>query len=204
MVVLIVFVVIIWVTSQPHTPSKDYGEWADACAQEGSFPDIPEGDTGNECLIGKSSLTAEHINEITAGTPLEGTGEFWVRYTQEVNVDLPDHNKPIDPIWLLAMAKHEGWFRYDSGVALDTHNPGNIRCIAGYDCNLARFSIFPDMETGIFHMAHLIRGPGYVGEGRISARTVIYKWAPPGDSNDSKAYVEAVQSQVNTWRTEYP
>lgn len=92
-----------------------------------------------------------------------------------------------------AVTRMEG---YSPGTrAYRNNNPGNIRggsIYPQYPLDSGGFTIFPDPATG--RAALETDMAAKVNQG-LSLRSLVYKYAPPTDGNDSDKYV----SNVSTW-----
>jgi hypothetical protein len=78
------------------------------------------------------------------------------------------------------------------------NNPGNI-VYGGFAKQMGatgsdgRFAVFQSMEDGIKAAVKLLEG--YVAKGYDTVRSIINRWAPPGENNTS-AYVDAVAKKL--------
>lgn len=78
------------------------------------------------------------------------------------------------------------------------NNPGNIE-YGGFAKSMGatgsdgRFAVFQSMEDGIKAAIKLLEG--YVAKGYDTVRSIINRWAPPGENNTS-AYVDAVAKKL--------
>ena len=73
------------------------------------------------------------------------------------------------------------------------HNPGNLRSAAGYP-SVGGFAVFPDDAAGVRAMAAQLRRYGSRGVNTIDS--IIGKYAPSGDNNDTGAYIRDVVGQT--------
>ena len=89
--------------------------------------------------------------------------------------------------------------RPPGGVAtrgIRNNNPGNIedgpfaRSQPGYSGSDGRFAVFETPEAGADASANLLQSYGKKGINTISG--IVSRWAPPGDHNDTGAYVAAI------------
>jgi hypothetical protein len=145
-----------------------------------------------DSVVGGPSLSASKIDSIlsSAGSPAARLGNVFT-------LDSATYN--IDDAVALAFFKHESTFGL-YGAAARTHSLGNIVCTPGYSC-IGRFRSYASWEEGITDWYKLISGPAYVGSGLSTVGQIIPKYAPSSDNNDESAYIQAVQSDVQTWRS---
>ncbi len=91
-----------------------------------------------------------------------------------------------------AITKMEGY--YPGSLAWRNNNPGNIRggrVYPQYPLDSNGFTVFPDQATG---RAALEADMAYkVGQG-MTLESLVYKYAPPTDNNDSAQYVANMAS----------
>ena len=141
-------------------------------------------------IVGGPSLSAAKIDSIlaAAGSPARGLG-------YEFTLDSATYD--IDSAYALGFYHHESSFG-TSGIAVQTHSLGNIRCSDGYSC-IGGFRAYPSWQAGIDDWFKLISGPAYVGGGLTTLSQIIPKYAPASE-NDPSAYIAAVQSDVTNWR----
>lgn len=142
-------------------------------------------------IVGGPSLSASKIDQIltNAGSPAAGTGSTFVYDSAQYNID--------DSV-ALAFFKHESSFGL-KGAAVDTHSIGNINCTPGYTC-IGRFRAYSSWDAGIDDWYKLMSSSAYVGGGLVTVSQIIPKYAPNSDNNNESAYIQAVQSDVQTWR----
>lgn len=150
------------------------------------------------------TISAKQFDDILAqyGSPAHGIGPYITRIA---------HEHQIDTAYLLFIFIHEStaatnpaWIGfYPDGSS--TRNPGNIRCLGGYDCYKG-FTVFPSWESGFEAMVQLLveyrAGGGVYYRGTKQHDTIteaIRTWAPPSE-NDTERYVQQLQRAVSTWR----
>jgi len=156
-------------------------------------------------VFGAPTVSADFINTVlcAASSPACGTGKQLYDAATA---------KGIDPAIALAFFFHESTFgKY--GMARITHSLGNLRCIDGAACinsdggacqaGESCYAAFGDWPTGEGYAAWagLIAGPYYAGEGRTTVDAIIPKYAPSGDGNDERAYINSVKAAVQLWRS---
>ncbi len=151
----------------------------------------PQAPASGASIVGGPSLSASKIDTIlhNANSPAQGTGSTFVLDSAQYNID--------DAV-ALAFFKHESTYGL-YGAAVQTHSIGNINCTSGYSC-IGRFRSYPSWEAGIDDWYKLVSGPGYVGSGLVTVPQIIPKYAPNSDNNNETAYIQAVQSDVQSWR----
>jgi hypothetical protein len=153
---------------------------------------------GDHDLRGAPTVTAEQIDRIleSYGSPATGSGAAWVAMGQKYD---------IDPAYAVAFFIHEssagtnpGWagFKNDGST---THNIGNIIC-AGYSTCYGRFRDYPSWEAGVEDWYRLIAVEYIDGRGTTTVDQIVPIYAPSFE-NDVSAYVGAVTTMVDGWRT---
>jgi hypothetical protein len=144
-------------------------------------------------VVGGPSLSASKIDSIlsSAGSPAAGTGSTFTLDSAQYNID--------DAV-ALAFFHHESSYG-EAGMASQTHSIGNIVCTPGYSC-IGRFRSYATWSDGIDDWYKLVSGPAYAGGGLVTIPQIIPKYAPNSDNNDESAYIAAVQSDVQSWRSE--
>jgi Mannosyl-glycoprotein endo-beta-N-acetylglucosaminidase len=143
-------------------------------------------------VYGQPSITASFIDHVlcAASSPACGTGQA-----------LYDSGKltGIDPAYALAFFWHESQFgKY--GVARTNKGIGNIRCTSGYSC-LYGFRMYPTWQAGYVDWYGLIAWYGTALH-KWAIETIVPTYAPPGDNNDTPAYIQSVLASVTAWRIE--
>lgn len=104
---------------------------------------------------------------------------------------------------MLAMSEHEGWSPPDKNTpkggsrSYRNHNPGNLRASPFAHSIEDGFAVFRNDFVGFmaFHWDLMQKAHGNTVTGlnsKSTLRELIYTWAPPSDSNNSKAYLENV------------
>lgn len=153
---------------------------------------------GEHSVIGAPTVTAAQIDAVLAeyGSPAAGTGKIWVEKGKKYG---------IDPAYALAFFIHESSAGTNPGWAgmkpngSTTHNIGNIIC-AGYDTCYGRFRDYPGWDNGIEDWYKLI-SVEYVGDRGVHTVEQIIPIYAPSFENNVPAYVDAVQSMINQWRS---
>lgn len=147
--------------------------------------------TGGSSVLGSPSLSAQQIDRIlsNAGSPAVGTGQTF--YNDSVQYGIND-------AYALAFFHHESGFG-TNGAATQTLSMGNINCTSGYSC-IGRFRAYSSWDAGINDWYQLIKSV-YVSQGHTTVESIIPIYAPSSDNNDCSAYISAVESDVQSWRT---
>jgi hypothetical protein len=83
-----------------------------------------------------------------------------------------------------------------AGAGARNMNPGNIK--AGSH----GFRHYGSWEEGFKGMFDLLSGHGYAGGGRQTVGSIISKWAPPSDGNNTSGYIRDVSNHVIAWARE--
>ncbi|MDX8522072.1 hypothetical protein [Mesorhizobium dulcispinae] len=88
--------------------------------------------------------------------------------------------------------------RKDGSRSWRNNNPGNIARGSFSEAHGSigddgKFGIFPDEQTGSAAIVALFTGGSYKN---LSIRDAFYRYAPPGDNNDTEAYIAAVTAAV--------
>jgi hypothetical protein len=150
-------------------------------------------------VTGPPTVSANFIDRVLVayGSPAAGTGQ--ALYDDGVA-------SGIDPVFALAFFLHEDSFG-NTGMGAANHSLGNIRCSAGYACELG-FRSYSTWEEGYRDWYQLIL-LGYV-QGQITipivghpCRTVeqiVPVYAPSSDGNNVTGYIDAVLGAVRAWR----
>lgn len=113
--------------------------------------------------------------------------------------------RSIDPIYLILgilLLGGGGYAAYTMTRGLRNNNPGNIRYNAdtewlGMDIppqDDGGFIRFASPEYGVRAMARILSN--YMSGGFNTITNIISRWAPPGDNNNTAAYVASVSSQM--------
>lgn len=106
----------------------------------------------------------------------------------------------IDPVYALAFFFHESTFG-TAGIARTTLSLGNLRCIPDAAC-IDGFAAFPSWEAGFVAWYRLIRTLYIDSWGLTTVEEIIPRYAPASDHNDVAGYIRAVETAVDTWRSE--
>ncbi len=138
-------------------------------------------------VLGGPSLSVAFVDQVLAvhHSPAVGTGSVFYALSERYGVD---------DAFALAFFWHESNFGVN-GEARVTHSLGNLRCIAGADCvdqDRGGYASFPDWASGCEAWYTLIRGPLYVGSGRLTVETIIPRYAPSADHNNERGYIANV------------
>ncbi|NTV66013.1 MAG: glucosaminidase domain-containing protein, partial [Oscillochloris sp.] len=153
---------------------------------------------GDYQLQGVPTITAQQIDTILAayGSPATGTGATWYNLGLKYG---------IDPAFAVAFFIHEssagthpGWAGWKAD-GTSTHNVGNIIC-AGYATCYGRFRDYSSWDEGIEDWYRLIDVEYIKGRGTLTVQDIVPIYAPSFE-NDVQAYINAVTSLVDQWRT---
>jgi hypothetical protein len=167
----------------------------------------PSAGTGYS-LVGSPTVSAAFIDQVLARyhSPAAGLGQ--VIFDDGVKYD-------IDPVFALAFFMHESSFG-TAGEARSSLSIGNLRCVgAGYEdlhpsCR-DNYAWFSSWEDGIEAWYRLIK-VGYVQGGInaaigrdacpcVTVAQIIPVYAPRSDHNNEQAYIDAVEHEVDIWRS---
>lgn len=108
---------------------------------------------------------------------------------------------------LVAMAEHEGWGavgdpQFPNGSrSFRYHNPGNLRASPFAVRIVENYAVFKNDTIGwlAFQWDILQKAKGNTSTGlgpNSTLRELIFKWAPPSDSNNSEAYLQNILSMT--------
>lgn len=148
--------------------------------------------TSSYSVPGSPTVSAAFINSVLAAYNSPASGKGQALFDDGVTYG-------IDPVYALAFFMHESSFG-TAGVAQYTHSLGNLRCIPGPAC-YDGFASFPTWEAGFIAWYGLIRDV-YVDTWHLSTiEQIIPTYAPSGDHNNVSAYIGAVESAVDSWRS---
>lgn len=142
-------------------------------------------------VLGSPTVSAAFINQVLAAnhSPAAGKGQALFDYGVQYGVD---------PVYALAFFMHESSFG-TTGIAQYTRSLGNLRCIPIYSCYNG-FSSFPTWEAGFEAWYQLIRNV-YVDTWHfVTVEQIIPTYAPSSDNNNVGAYINAIESAVDSWR----
>ncbi|MGH2505802.1 MAG: hypothetical protein ACRDHZ_00045 [Ktedonobacteraceae bacterium] len=155
-------------------------------------------------LLGKPTISAHLINQVLAhyNSPAQGTGQAMYDLGKQAGVD---------PVYALAFFLHESGFG-TTGEARTTYSLGNERCIKDRPCidqDRGGYAQMNDWVDGYAHWYTLIRAYAS-GEIKreltghstplITVSQIIPTYAPSSDHNNERAYIQAIEHAVNTWR----
>ena len=143
-------------------------------------------------VLGSPTVSAALINQVLAAnySPAAGKGQALFDYGVQYGVD---------PVYALAFFMHESSFG-KTGIAQYTLSLGNLRCIPIYSCYNG-FSSFPTWEAGFEAWYQLIRNVYVDTWHLVTVEQIVPVYAPSGDHNDVGAYINAVESAVDGWRS---
>jgi hypothetical protein len=143
-------------------------------------------------VVGQPSISADFINRVLDSyhSPARGKGQALYDYGVKYG---------IDPAYALAFFMHESSFG-TTGVARMTHSLGNIRASAGYQ-NYQGYRLYRTWEAGFEDWYKLIADL-YVAQWMLTTvDQIVPVYAPSSDNNDVAAYIQAVKTAVDTWRS---
>jgi hypothetical protein len=143
-------------------------------------------------VLGPPTVSVAFINSVLASYNSPAAGKGQALFDDGVSYG-------IDPVFALAFFMHESSFG-NAGVAQYTHSLGNLRCIPSTPC-YDGFASFSTWEAGFVAWYALIRDV-YVDTWHLSTvEQIIPTYAPSGDNNNVAAYIGAVESAVDSWRS---
>lgn len=104
---------------------------------------------------------------------------------------------------MAAIAAHEGWYPVgsaeypDGSIAYKNHNPGNLRSSPFEIGKKNGYSVFKSDAVGFWALEYDItqKAKGNTVTkltGASTLRDLIFVYAPPGDNNNSEAYLAEV------------
>jgi hypothetical protein len=143
-------------------------------------------------ISGKPSISADFINQVFDyyQSPARGKGQTLYNYGVKYGVD---------PVYALAFFMHESAFG-TTGVATVTHSLGNIRATAGYR-NYHGYRYYNTWEEGFEDWYKLIADQYVIQWKLTTIDQIVPVYAPGADNNDVPAYIQAVKTAVDTWRS---
>ena len=143
-------------------------------------------------VLGPPTVSVALINRVLAFYQSPASGKGQALFDDGVKYG-------VDPVYALAFFMHESSFG-TTGVAQFTLSLGNLRCITAYACYHG-FSSFPTWEAG-FDAWYLLIRDVYVDTWHLSTvEQIIPTYAPASDHNDVAAYIGALESAVDSWRS---
>lgn len=143
-------------------------------------------------IMGSPTVSVAFINQVLSSYNSPAAGKGQALFDDGVKYG-------IDPVYALAFFMHESSFG-NAGVAQYTHSLGNLRCIPSAPCYNG-FAYFSTWEDGFDAWYWLISNV-YVGTWHLTTiEQIIPTYAPSGDHNDVSAYISAIESAVNAWRS---
>ncbi len=142
-------------------------------------------------VLGTPTVSAAFMNQVLAAnhSPAAGKGQALFDYGVQYGVD---------PVYALAFFMHESSFG-TTGIAQYTLSLGNLRCIPIYSC-YDGFSSFPTWEAGFEAWYQLIRNVYVDTWHLVTIEQIIPTYAPSSDHNNVGAYINAIESAVDSWR----
>ena len=147
--------------------------------------------TSSYSVSGPPTVSATFINQVLAYYHSPAAGKGQALFDDGITYG-------IDPVFALAFFMHESSFG-TTGIAQYTLSLGNLRCVPPYSC-YDGFSSFPTWEAGFEAWYSLIRNV-YIDTWHLSTvEQIIPTYAPASDHNDVAAYINAVETAVDSWR----
>ena len=143
-------------------------------------------------VVGQPSISADFINRVLDSyhSPARGKGQALYDYGVKYG---------IDPAYALAFFMHESSFG-TTGVARVTRSLGNIRVSAGYQ-NYQGYRLYHTWEEGFEDWYKLIADQYIEQWGLTTVDQIVPVYAPSSDNNDVAAYIQAIKTAVDTWRS---
>jgi hypothetical protein len=148
--------------------------------------------SGAYSVVGQPSLSADFINQVLDHYHSPATGKGQSLYNYGVKYG-------IDPVYALAFFMHESSFG-KTGVARVTRSLGNIRVSEGYQ-QYDGYRKYRTWEDGFEDWYKLISDQYVRQWNLITVDEIIPVYAPSSDNNDVAAYIQAVKTAVDTWRS---
>jgi len=75
-------------------------------------------------------------------------------------------------------------------------NTAGGACQSSQSC----YAQFPTWQAGFDALYKLLKGPLYVGDGRILPETIIPLFAPQSDNNNEAAYIHSLKAGIDAFR----
>lgn len=143
-------------------------------------------------VVGRPTINADFINRVLMRnhSPARGKGQALYNYGVKYG---------IDPAYALAFFMQESCFG-TKGVATITHSLGNIRATRGHP-QYAGYRYYSTWEEGFEDWYRLIAQQYVQQWGLYTVDQIIPTYAPRSDNNDEDAYIQAVKTAVNGWRS---
>lgn len=152
-------------------------------------------DTNDDFLLTHGqSLSIEQIDKILADahSPAEGTGQYWLKYGIE---------NDIDAAYGLAIFYQESGLGTNPAWYAAGYNTGNIICAGYWQCH-GRFRDYSKdanpWASSIVDEMKLLRS--YRDGGIKDWDAAIMKLAPPSENN-TKGYIENTKTLIRSWRS---
>ncbi len=152
------------------------------------------------------SISPQRIDQILAQAHSPAAGRGIAIYKLGVKYG-------IDPSFALAFFHHESDFGL-TGEARKTYSSGNERCIPDRPCVDRRLGGYAQMYSWLDGFDHWYRLIAYgyvdgrvtiplVGHRCISVNEIVPVYAPSSDHNNVRAYIKAIEHDVDTWSGQY-
>jgi hypothetical protein len=143
-------------------------------------------------VVGAPTISAAFINRVLDDYRSPAAGKGQALYDDGVKYG-------IDPVYALAFFMHESSFG-TTGVARVTHSLGNIRVTEGYQ-NYEGYRMYKTWEEG-FKDWYILISDQYVRKWNLTTvDQIVPVYAPSSDNNDVAAYIAAIKTAVDTWRS---
>lgn len=203
--VIVVLLALAWMVSPwtiNHTSSNDnsFSLFGGQTSIFGFLPDASgfgatsqNTQSADDNIVRSPSITVAQINHVLAAysSPAQGKGQ--ILYDLGVQYG-------IDPAFALAFFVHESDCG-TRGVAVTTHNLGNIRATSG-NPSFQGFRLYSSWEEGFEDWYKLIRNLYVAQWGKTTVSAIIPTYAPSSDHNNVSAYIHAVDSMVAYWHSQ--
>jgi N-acetylmuramoyl-L-alanine amidase len=156
---------------------------------------------------GAPDLTPDQFRAILEAAGSPGADEATGMYDALVR-------RGVRPSLWLAHWHHESGFGTNPRsveIRYGTMNPGAVRSIQNPEhggvvipTDRGPFVEYPTREAAARDWAERLRGPKYEGDGLLTVRQVIPRYAPASDNNEPTAYIDAVLADIERWVMEAP
>jgi hypothetical protein len=190
MVIFIAVVLVIGLLMVVSTAPSAVAEKGSSIAKNPTLPAA----FGQNTVQGSPTITERRLEKVLcfAGSP--ACDKAQVLYDEGVAAN-------INPAYALGFFHHESNYG-KQGMAAITHSLGNIRCTAGVACYEVNggYAQYNSWEDGFQAWYDLINNL-YIKQWKANTlEKIIPHYAPSDDGNDEKAYIDAVETDVRSWR----
>jgi len=171
-------------------PTEGAKPW-ESSGTNGTVP-VPRLRSAGELKVtGASTITPQKIDEVLAQYHSPAYGRV---SGQEVYDKSLQHG--INPAIALAFYVCES-SAGTKGKGARNNSWGNIR--TGDARN--GYKSYDNIHTSLDHFLNLLSGPGYVGAGKTTLGTIIPKYAPRSDGNDTGGYMNRMYGLLKKWES---